>query len=80
MKLYDKNGYLNFPDIRKLKLPFNFIIGGRGTGKTYGGLLDAWETKRKFIFMRRTEKILETIRTPELSPFKKILSGVMFDG
>ena len=72
MKLYDDNGYLNFPGIKKLGLPFNFIVGGRGTGKTYGGLKDAWESKSKFIFMRRTEKILETIRTPELSPFKKI--------
>lgn len=72
MKLYDDNGYLNFPAIRKLGLPFNFIVGGRGTGKTYGGLKDAHETGSRFIFMRRTEKILETIRTPELSPFKKI--------
>ena len=72
MKLYDKNGYLDFPAIKKLRLPFNFIVGGRGTGKTYGAIKDAIQSDARFIFMRRTEKILETIRTPELSPFKKI--------
>ena len=72
MKLYDNNGYVDMAAIRRLDLPFNFIVGGRGTGKTYGSLKNAWETGARFIFMRRSEKILETIRTPELSPFKKL--------
>lgn len=71
MKLYDQNGYVNIPWIRSLRLPFNLLWGPRGTGKTYGGIKEAVETKAKFIFMRRTDRILEMIRSPELSPFKK---------
>lgn len=71
MKLYDQNGYVNISWIRSLGLPFNLLCGGRGTGKTYGGIKEADESGSKFIFMRRTDRILETIRTPELSPFKK---------
>lgn len=34
---------------------FNFILGGRGTGKTVGHILYELEEKRKFIYLRRTQ-------------------------
>ena len=30
------------------------VVGGRGTGKTYGALYDCMHTKRKFVFVKRT--------------------------
>ena len=38
MKMYLNNGYLNMKDILTNKYHFVFMIGGRGTGKTYGTL------------------------------------------
>lgn len=38
MKLYLDNGYVNMSAIIELGLPFNFVVAGRGTGKTYGTL------------------------------------------
>lgn len=48
------------------------MIGGRGIGKTYGGIKYMIDHKIKFIFMRRTQKQVKTIRKPELDPFKAL--------
>lgn len=72
MKLYDENGYFNFPEVRKMGYPFNLITGGRGTGKTFGGLVNMVETGTEFIFMRRTQTQLDAICTEQFSPFRKI--------
>ena len=53
MRLYDKNGYVNIPEILKHEAVFIFIYGGRGTGKTYGALKEMKEGNHKFIYMRR---------------------------
>ena len=56
MKIYGENGYLDFPAIMAaVRVPFLFIIGGRGTGKTYGAEKWAIESGKKFIFLRRTQ-------------------------
>ena len=70
MKLYDENGFLNFPDIVRLKTPFIFIVGGRGIGKTYGAVKYVVENKEKFMLSRRTQKQADMISQPELSPLK----------
>ena len=74
MQLYDSNGYFNFPAVRALGYPFNLITGGRGTGKTFGGLVNMIETNTEFIFMRRTQTQLDAISTEQFSPFRKINS------
>lgn len=75
MKIYQDNGYLDFTAIRKLGLPFNFITGGRATGKTYNGLDDltrecSQQPDSRFLLMRRTQTQLDLISKPEYSPFK----------
>ena len=72
MKLYDNNGYANIGAIIDLNLPFNFIVGGRGTGKTYGALKELYKRELKFMLMRRTQTQLDTISKPEFSPFKSL--------
>ena len=54
-KLYLKNGYLNVPYILHYNVPFIFVVGGRGTGKTYGALKYVLESGTPFIYMRRTQ-------------------------
>lgn len=72
MKLYQDNGYVNIKAIKDLHLPFNFIVGGRGTGKTYTALKEQYESGEMFILMRRTQAQLDTISRKEFSPFKTI--------
>lgn len=72
MKLYDNNGYFDFAAVRKMGYPFTLVTGGRGTGKTFGGLVNMVETNTEFIFMRRTQTQLDAISTEQFSPFRKI--------
>ena len=52
MKLYQESGYVNIAGILSLDVPFNFVVGGRGTGKTYTSLDYVVENDIKFMFMR----------------------------
>lgn len=73
MNLYHENGFANIPAILKRGMTFNFVIGGRGTGKTYGALRHIIETGTKFCLMRRTQSQLDTIARADTSPFKPIM-------
>lgn len=72
MKIYDQNGYVNIEGIVNEGYPFNFLIGGRGTGKTYTSLKMAYENNLKFMLMRRTQSQADLISRPEFSVFKPI--------
>ena len=61
LNLYDENGYFDFEAVRSLGLPFNFIIGGRGTGKTYGALHSVKEAGDCFMFTRRKANQVDVI-------------------
>lgn len=69
-------GYLNVPLIIDKAVENKcFIIlgvGGRGTGKTYGGLDFCEESSVPYIYMRRKQKHVNMSCRPELSPFKKL--------
>ena len=72
MSLYLDNGYLNIEQILSYGVPFNFIVGGRGTGKTYGTLKTAYIENKRFILMRRTQAQCDLINKPEFNPFKAL--------
>ena len=72
MKIYDTNGYVNVRGILDEGYPFNFLVGGRGTGKTYTTLKVAREDKRMFMLMRRTQSQADLISKPEFSVFKPL--------
>lgn len=61
--LYLDSGYLNFDFImdRKPRVPFIFIVGGRGTGKSYGSINWIIDHNEHVLFMRRTQDEVETI-------------------
>ena len=69
MGLYLDNGYINIKYALSHKCPFTLIIGGRGTGKTYGAIKEAIDSNIHFAFMRRTQTQLEMLNKPELNPF-----------
>lgn len=72
MGLYLDNGYVNIPHVLSRGMTFNFMIGGRGTGKTFGALDYVLEEHKKFCLMRRTQSQLDTIARPDTSPFKAV--------
>ena len=72
MNIYLDNGYLDYDKILKFNCPFTFIVGGRGTGKTFGAIKTVLESRSQFIFMRRTQAQLEIVKRPEYSPFNAI--------
>lgn len=72
MQLFDKNGYFNAAAAFDCEAPFVFVIGGRGTGKTYGCIKELFIRDEKFVFMRRTQTQLDTITQTELSPFSPV--------
>lgn len=75
MNFYLSNGYANMPAMIEMPYPFIFILGGRGTGKTYGGcewLLD--HPEQKFLFLRRLQGDADIIANTEFSPFEPVLS------
>ena len=72
MKIFDTSGYVNVKGILEEWYPFNFLVGGRGTGKTYTTLKVAKEEGRKFMLMRRTQSQADLISKPEFSVFKPL--------
>lgn len=81
MGLYLGNGFCDVRYILNRGVPFSFVVGGRGTGKTFGALKESIEAKRKFCLMRRTQSQLETIARLETNPFKSVIDylGVDWD-
>lgn len=72
MQIYNKDGYVNIPEILKHEAIFIFIYGGRGTGKTYGALEHFIEHKEKFIYMRRLDAQVQIVKKDDMQPFKTL--------
>lgn len=71
--IYLSSGYFNVEYVLRFPVPFIFVVGGRGTGKTYGALRYVLENHIKFIYMRRTQAQADIINKPEFSPFKSVM-------
>ena len=72
MKIYDDNGYVNIPEIMAHESMFKFVYGGRGTGKTYGGLQYYIDEDQKFIYLRRLQAQMEIVKKDDMQPFKAL--------
>lgn len=71
-RLYMDSGYVNIAEILAQHMTFNFVVGGRGTGKTFTALDECLAQGIKFIFMRRTQTAIDSVASKELSPFRPI--------
>ena len=76
MNIYLDNGYVDIKKILSYKLPFTFIVGGRGTGKTYGALKYVYENDIRFMLMRRTQAQCDLINKPEFNPYKAVCRDI----
>lgn len=74
---YTKDGYIDFKKLLdEDRSIYKFIVGGRGTGKTFGILKHMIENDIKFIFMRRTQTQVDMIKSDELNPFKALYTAM----
>lgn len=70
INLYQPSGWVDVASIMGAALTFNLIVGGRGTGKTFGFLEEfRYLHPAKFFFMRRQKNQADLISNPEFSPF-----------
>ncbi len=72
MDLYFESGFFDITKVLALKLTFNFIIGGRGTGKTYSALKYVYENNIRFAMLRRTQQQADLIGRPIFNPFNSV--------
>ena len=79
MRIYLSSGYVDIERILNYGIPFNFICGGRGTGKTYGALRYMYENDIRFMLMRRTQAQCDLINKPEFNPYKVIATDLNRD-
>lgn len=77
--LYLPSGYCNIKGILDLGMPFTFIIGGRGTGKTFTALRFIRESGIPSMLIRRTERQLGVIAKKETSPWGAVARKDGFD-
>lgn len=71
-KLYTKEGWIDFEKCEKLSSTLNIILAPRNAGKTYGKMLYNHKKQIPYIFMRTTQKQIDTVFTDELSPFEAL--------
>ena len=76
MRLYTSDGWADIPSIVSRSRPFTIVVGGRGTGKTFGALQYAQEKALagdgRFMYLRRLQSQVDLISRPEYSPFKSV--------
>lgn len=73
MSLYLDNGYVNIEYCLKFNCPFTFIIGGRGTGKTFGAQEYSITHNVIYMLMRRTQAQTDLISKKEFSPVNPVM-------
>lgn len=69
---YDENGYIKIEALLECGVPFIFVTGGRGTGKTYGALKHVVDNDIRVMWMRRTQTETDIVNKPAFHPFKII--------
>lgn len=79
MRLYDDNGYFDIGRVLDTKLPYIFVVGGRGTGKTFSSLKYVLEHNIKFVFLRRTQSQVDLINKQDFSPFTPVARYMHMD-
>ncbi len=79
MNIYQDSGYVDMRKILNIGMPFTFLIGARGTGKTYTSLKTSIEDGIDFLYTRRLATQFDKICKPQYSPFESINDDMGWD-
>lgn len=71
-EFYTQDGWINAAAVMDNPAVFIVCVGGRGIGKTFGILKEVLNRNMKFIYLRRTQSQIDTIKLKELNPFKAV--------
>lgn len=71
-RFYNQDGWINAAAVLDDPATFVVCVGGRGIGKTFGVLKEVLDREMKFIYLRRTQAQIDTIKLKELNPFKAV--------
>lgn len=74
--LYLPSGYLDMEKIINIDVPFIFVIGSRGIGKTYGAIQALIKRKELFLLMRSTQIQADLIANDDFTPLKEPLADM----
>lgn len=74
--IYDNSGYLSIPAVLHHGFTYNFIIGARGVGKTYGAIKYVLENNITAIYLRRSQKAVDILNQYVYSPFKPVVTDM----
>lgn len=72
MKIYDRNGWVNWDYFCTLPRSFIMVVGARGVGKTYGLMKWLIEHGEPFVYMRRLQAQLDISGSESGNPFRKL--------
>ena len=72
MKIYDKDGWVNWDYFCMLPRSFIMVVGARGVGKTYGLMKWLIEHREPFVYMRRLQAQLDISGSESGNPFRKL--------
>lgn len=72
MKIYNNDGWIDWGYIHSLGIPFNMVVGARGTGKTYGLFKFLVENNYRFVYLRRLQTQLDLCASVSGNPFQKL--------
>ena len=61
-RFYTADGWINAYAVLDDPATFCVCVGGRGIGKTFGILKAVLEREEKFIYLRRTQAQIDTIK------------------
>lgn len=73
-ELFLPSGYVNMRAVFELPFTFIWIVGGRGTGKTYGALEYLLESNTRFMLLRRTASQAQIVQNPAMTPIKSVVT------
>lgn len=68
------SGYVSMRAVFELPFTFIWIVGGRGTGKTYGALEYLLESNTRFMLLRRTASQAQIVQNPAMTPIKSVVN------
>ena len=71
-KLYNKEGWINWPYILSKQAAFIMVVGARGVGKTYGVMRELRQRKQPFIYLRRLKTQIDNCGKNTGNPFKRL--------
>lgn len=73
-ELFLPSGYVNMRAVFELPFTFIWMVGGRGTGKTYGALEYLLESITRFMLLRRTASQAQIVQNPAMTPIKSVVN------